>query len=510
MAAVPLDDMPSNLVPMDDLPDHLAPSSRFDNEVPSPMGQQPVRQAMPTPPLQGVDNIPVARQFAGAGETALSMATALPSMAVGGVKGVVQSIIDRSIATSHDTAQQTASDFVNKYSYHPRTQAGQEMLADASDVINNSGLAGLAPLSDMSSLARLGKVPTVNSKQTALDLLKSQNLTKDTTAADSNAAGYVMPPSAIGGGMGSRALEGLSGKVKVQQLAITKNQPVTNKLARADLGLPDSVSLNESVLAKDRFDKSQPYRDIEQLPETVVGQKTERSQGTGNMVVTDIVKNGKQLIDDLNETRAASRRYWQATHTGQHPEAYDKAVALDAHAEALEGQIAKIAESSGNSQLVEQLKQARRALAKNHMYDNALNDSTGNIDAVILGKAKDRGAPLTGNALTIAKFANGFRDVARMPKTGDANPTTAVDAGLGMLIGAGHLASGGIPLAAVGVPLAARTASRYGLLSQFMQKGLTNPSYTASPSAAELAGISFNNAVDSTPYLTGALTGNSQ
>lgn len=459
--------------------------------------------------MQGVDNIPLLNKLAGGFETALSMGTGAVAAPIGTVKGVLQSIVDRSIGTSHDTAQKTAAKFTGDYTYQPKTQAGQDMLSGAGDLLSESGLNGIAPLAEMSSLSRLGNVTSTNKAQAALDLKKSQNLTHDTMMADSRKAGYVMPPSAMGAGSGVNAVEGLSGKVKLQQLAITKNQPITNKLAKQDLGLPDSVSLNEQVLAKDRYNKSAPYREVEDLPESIVGHEVTRSQGTGAVVTKDVVKSGKDLIDELTQTRAASKRYWQASGTGMHPEAYDKAISLDAHAEKIEGQIVKVAQANGDAGLVDRLKLARRDIAKNHLYDNALNDSTGNVDAISLGKAKDRGVPVDGHALTIAKFANGFRESARMPRAGDADPTTAVDAGLGALIGAGHLATGGIPLTAVVAPLATRIGTRYGLLSKYMQNKLASPSYDAGISPSEVSSMILNSSKQAAPMLpatTGAFS----
>lgn len=345
--------------------------------------------------------------------------------------------------------------------------------------------------------------PLVSSqKQAVMDLLKSQNLTKDATTKEVMDAGYKIPPSLINGsGATSKAVEGLSGSAKLKQAAIVANQPVTNSLAKQYLGIPNKTALNDSVMEADRYAKSAPYREAAKLPADVVGQTTTKSQGTGRMVTTDIVRSGDDILDDLMETRAKAKRYYKAADTGAHPEAFDTAQALDNHAEALENQLSTLAQKNGNTNLVDQLKVARKDVAKNWTIDRALNDATGDVDALKIGDALDKGAPLDGQALTIAKFAKGFRDVGRVPKGGDAVPLTAMDAGLATVIGAGSAAIAGIPLAYVAAPAAARLAGRYSLLSNPVQKMLSNPSYTASTPIASTAKLLNNgtttNVIDS-------------
>lgn len=493
MAAVPMDDLPSNLVPMDDMPSHLASSSDMPQaqsaDVPT-MGDQPPPQQAPSESL--------GNKILGVGQAARAMVQNPIALAVGGVQSVLDSIIQRSNNATHSSLQKNFERNAQQYSYTPSTQTGKDILNGVGDFANDSGLNAIAPLAEVSALSRLGNVTSTNKAQVAMNLKKSQNATADATKLASREAGYVSPPSAMGAGGAVNALEGLSGKVKVQQLAITKNQPITNKLAKADLGLPDSVSLNDQVLANDRYNKSAPYREIEQLPASVVGQEPKYYSSTGNTVMTDVVKSGSQLIDELNVTRASAKRYRKAEASGLNPEAHDVANKLDETAAELESQIATIAKTSGNDKLIAELKVARAQLAKNHQYDTALNDATGNIDALHFAKLKDKGAYLDGNASKIANFAKSNRESARVPKAGDTNPTTYLDGGIAAVLGAGHAATGGVPLAAIGAPLAARLATRYGLLSKYMQNKLATPNYNAKMSPSELSAMLLNNSKDAT------------
>ena len=70
-----------------------------------------------------------------------------------------------------------------------------------------------------------------------------------------------------------------------------------------------------------------------------------------------------------------------------------------------------------------------------------------------------------------------FNDVARPPKSGDANPLTALDFMTGVLSsGVGGSAWGGPGAMTLAMlPPAVRVGSRYSLLSAPMQRAIVNP-----------------------------------
>lgn len=87
----------------------------------------------------------------GGGETALALATGATTGAVGlaggALAGIGKSVADGSFGTAKgaDTAEQYAVDGMNKYTYQPRTQTGQDYTAAAGDAMNAALPAMMMP-----------------------------------------------------------------------------------------------------------------------------------------------------------------------------------------------------------------------------------------------------------------------------------------------------------------------------------------------------------------------------
>lgn len=135
-------------------------------------------------------------------------------------------------------------------------------------------------------------------------------------------------------------------------------------------------------------------------------------------------------------------------------------------AKALEDQIERGLSAKGKegAELLKNFREARTLMAKSHNVERALVAEGGKVNANVLGAALQRGKPLTDELKTIGAFANNFKDVAGVPKSGAANPFTIMDFGFG--VGTGS------PL----LPMA-RVAARYGLLSGPGQRLLASPKY---------------------------------
>jgi hypothetical protein len=78
----------------------------------------------------------------------------------------------------------------------------------------------------------------------------AKNAQKTAAAREANRAGYVVPPEDIGegGGTVSRVLSGFGGKIKTAQEASARNQSVTDRLARQEIGLNAGDALSADVL----------------------------------------------------------------------------------------------------------------------------------------------------------------------------------------------------------------------------------------------------------------------
>lgn len=94
---------------------------------------------------------------------------------------------------------------------------------------------------------------------------QTANSVRDATLQAGQDAGYVLPRSAVEPSFLGNRLESLGGKAAIGQEAAARNQEITNKLARAAVGLPDDAPLNAVTLAKVRERASAPYRELSTL-----------------------------------------------------------------------------------------------------------------------------------------------------------------------------------------------------------------------------------------------------
>lgn len=112
---------------------------------------------------------------------------------------------------------------------------------------------------------------------------------------------------------------------------------------------------------------------------------------------------------------------------------------------------------------VDRYRDARQTIAKTYLVDEALNSTTGNVNANVFAQALKKGKPLSGPGLQIAKFATQFEKASqRVEKTGNAGSPTLFDAWAAL--------HGGLTTGMLG----ARPAARHLLASDFMQNRMTS------------------------------------
>lgn len=291
---------------------------------------------------------------------------------------------------------------------------------------------------------------------------KAQNTVRDATLNKAQDAGYVLPGSAVQPSAVGNAVESFAGKAAMKQEAELKNQQVTNRLVREELTVPakgihvpENAPITEGLLDKLRNQASEPYRQVAALSPSAA-----------------------TALQRLRDVRAEAKDQWRHWDMQGVPEAKRQAVALDAKAEMLEKFIERQATNVGKPELVPQLRESRTYIAKTYDVERALNVGNGNVDAQIIGRALDRGSPLTGNLEVIAKFAEGpgrqfTREASKVPAPGVSALNWPVAAALGAE-GAHYFGPKGAALAAV--PFV-RGGVRASLLSDLYQKNFNRPSY---------------------------------
>lgn len=303
------------------------------------------------------------------------------------------------------------------------------------------------------------KARDIAGKRTSIKLSELAAEQKRNAVADANLkeitdAGYVYPPSKVDPTFLGKKLESVAGKAALNQESAIRNQGITQGLARKAAGLADDEPITPVTLKDARERISEPYRQVAALSTTA-----------------------RAALEQVKQARAEAKAQWKHYNRSAEPESMKKAKAFDAEADFYEQLIEQEATAIGRTDLLPQLRQARVELARNYDVERALNSSTGEIDARVIGRMyeKDKGKRMTGELATIGKFANKFKALARpgsdVPTPGVHNLEAYGGLGLGLI---GHEA--GLGWWPAGMVLAGGPA-RAIALSKMMQK---TPSYNPS------------------------------
>lgn len=342
----------------------------------------------------------------------------------------------------------------------------------------------------------LGKVATfagnrLAAKEAAGTVLREGNAVKDSAIAEAKAAGYKTIPSVSEGSFVGRVVEGLTGKEKAKQLASVNNQPVTDKLARKALDLPESAPLTHETMKAVRAEAAaKGYEPIRQIPRMDVdilfrrdiSKLTSRADNAakdfGSLVESDIkpfVEELKKIPSFSGDTAVDTIAIFREKASELY--AAGNKTAATAHrraAEALEAQVERGLARSGKdgAKLIKDFRAARTKMARSFDVEKALREGEGKVDARVLGKLYNKSPDrLSGELQTVGRSAAAMPDVMAVPKDGWANPVTALDSGFATF--GGILAGNPLPLA---YPVL-RAGARYGLMSGPGQKMFTNPQY---------------------------------
>lgn len=309
-----------------------------------------------------------------------------------------------------------------------------------------AGVGALTPSAAVSGF-NAARAPSLAREQ-------AQNQVRDATLRPAQEAGYVLPPSAVRPTAVGNAVESFAGKAALKQEAEIRNQQVTNRLAREDLQLPANTPLTEQTFNAARDQAAAPYRRV--------------------AAMSPMAAQALQRLRDARNDATVNWRHYDITGT---PQSLRDARAADNQAAMLERVLEREATRVGNPQLVQEMRDARTYIAKTYDVERATNVGNGNVDAQIIGRAVDRGRPLTGNLETIGRFAEAYgpftREASKVPNPGTSALNAAASGVLGYE-GFQHLGAKGLALAAI--PFA-RGGVRQGILSDFYQRNFNQPNY---------------------------------
>ena len=329
---------------------------------------------------------------------------------------------------------------------------------------------------------------------------KAGNSVRDATLDAARKAGYVVPPSTANPTAGNRIVESVSGKAQTQQSATFRNQSVTNRLMRQELGLGKSAPLNKATLHAVRAKASQVYKaikgagdiatdpqyltelaDLSRVADDIAASFPDLNIGSSEAIKT--LQNGLQrdkfsanaaveLIKQLRK-EASSNLSWMVNDPAK------KALGLAQREAAgiVEDQVLRHLNATGKGALAAQFDKARMLIAKTYSVEGALNDATGNVVATKLATQLRKGKPLSGGIETAARFAAAFPKAAGEQLTSPG--VSALDAMVGM--------GGGMTInpSLFAIP-AARIAARSAVLSAPYQNAFLQPSYRAATNSLNL------------------------
>lgn len=283
----------------------------------------------------------------------------------------------------------------------------------------------------------------------------AQNKVRDETLKVGREAGYVVPPSVVNPSTANRVLESVAGKAAVGQSAALKNQTVTDALARRAAGLPEDQALSTQALKGARGAAAGPYKEL-----------------------TAISPQAAADMEALKQARIESKLNWQYYSRSGAPDAYKAAKQADATAAQLETSLENAATSIGRSDLVPAMREARIKIAKIHDVEKAVNVGTGGVDASVIGRMMDKGAPLTGELGTIGRFQQAFPSYMR-EGSGIPTPQVSKTAALvsALMGGGGAAAIGPAGAGAAAVPFVVPPAALATALSKPYQNLMGNPKY---------------------------------
>lgn len=301
-----------------------------------------------------------------------------------------------------------------------------------------------------------------------------------TAAQNANELGYVIPPVELSPNSVVEGLSGFSGKAKTAQVASARNQSTSNNLARKALGIGPEVDLNVDTLEGLRKQAASAYAPVARagtvvptteftkaLDDAIAPFVSQRASFPG-MKVPEVVNDIAALRSpqfDSGDALAAIRTMREGADKAYRAGEAQSGKAYRQAASALENALETHLQGMGQpgADILKGFRDARQQIAKTWTVQNALNPSTGNINAIKLASDLAKNKPLTADLRSVGEFAQAFPKAAQALKEAP-NATSPLDWVPAVLTAVGT--GNPLPLAAVG----ARPAARSFLLSSGAQQ----------------------------------------
>ena len=321
-----------------------------------------------------------------------------------------------------------------------------------------------------------------------------------------NSAGFKVSPSEVPNAAVSRQVTSLTGKARQEEEVSAYNLEKVQDLVAAEFHLPKGTEITDEVLdrlEKPAFDSYEKVAQLGQIKTSPEYQADIQKAGSwGAQAETDFPDlpqkvlalrgamarpefTGRGALEKIKQLRTDARTNIKSMN------AEDKALAKAQKdvADALEKELGRKAEASGQPQLMNEFRNARKFLAKiNTVRDATVN---GKVSARSLADQFAKDAPLDGNLRIIAESAlqnpKSFQDVQKKGRMAayTVHDLWAIAAGsFGLMKGSKE----GAAVAGLAAASLARPVVRAGMRSRLVQKAITTPaSQTLKAKAARYA-----------------------
>lgn len=305
---------------------------------------------------------------------------------------------------------------------------------------------------------------------------------------EARATGYTIPPSYSNPNTLNKSLAKIAGEADLAKIASSKNQEITNALAKQSLGLPINKPLTETSLQEVRQEASQAYDIVRSLGRVKVDQTfiseidnitkpyADLSNDFQLKLSNDVLKAIDQIKPKNGEFEASAAIHAIRSLRNEAKKAFkngdmDLGKATKSAAEALEKQLDRaVSRSSLNPNAIANFKNARQLIAKTHTIEDAM-DEVGDVSANKLASMLGKGAPLSGELKQAAQFASVYPQLNNVGRSG-GNGITLFDSAAGI---GGSMATGGTTGLALGLT---RPSLRY-LLNTGVAGKMGTPSYNS-------------------------------
>ena len=303
------------------------------------------------------------------------------------------------------------------------------------------------------------------SKNALLQTQKEANVVRDANLLAAQKEGYIVTPGSLDPTGANVVKERIAGKTHLEQLASIKNQKTTDNLARKAVGLPENAELTPEVMKGIReAEYTKGYAplktlgnivaddayidDLARIEATYTGPSKSFPEAVPDEVGKLISKYTVDKFDAADAVDVVKNLREQASANFRKGENALAKSQLDIST-ALEGQIARVLETSGDPKLaglLEQFRASRQRMAVSHTVEEAIRKGAGSVDTKKLARDIQNDKFMTGDLKTAAEFANTFPRVNVAPSSiGTPGAGTmlgrsfsgALGAGTGFLVGGG-------------------------------------------------------------------------